>query len=289
LFNIQADWWFQEMGTISPNQHDFLFVVVHELIHGLGFTSSWNDYMNNIPIALTPNPLPPGQTDAAGTFSFTGFYENAFDRYLVEVPSMNALTAITRQLNAFDGGTATTNASTVGLRDMLEMQANTTASITRNFTSQDEFIQRFTASSAFNLSKSVLQSAIHPSSMAFRPDGADTLYDLVLLETGLKPFTMGSSIMHVDYRTFTNSSDFLMRFLQDPGVTLVESVHMSGNYVGGAVGPDLSRILATLGYPVNKNPVRLEDIFGANTANMREQNLWIVGASCAVVSLISFF
>src|SRR6185369_7868264 len=50
LFNSEANYWFEEYdkgGKIGQDQFDFLFVVVHELIHGLGFTTGWGDYINN--------------------------------------------------------------------------------------------------------------------------------------------------------------------------------------------------------------------------------------------------
>lgn len=40
-FNSTANWYFQSTGTPAVGQHDFITVVLHELGHGLGFTSTF--------------------------------------------------------------------------------------------------------------------------------------------------------------------------------------------------------------------------------------------------------
>ncbi len=44
-FNSSTNWYFQTTGTPAVGQHDFITVVLHELGHGLGFTSTFE--MNN--------------------------------------------------------------------------------------------------------------------------------------------------------------------------------------------------------------------------------------------------
>ena len=87
-FNADVNFWFQGDGPIAANQHDFIYVILHELFHGLGFASSWRDYFDQG--ALTPLPQGNGQS--------RNFQEFAFDRFMVEtkggVPLENAARAI---------------------------------------------------------------------------------------------------------------------------------------------------------------------------------------------------
>jgi hypothetical protein len=94
-----------------------------------------------------------------------------------------------------------------------------------------------------------------PETIGFMPKGGKTVDDLIILETGIKEgYVPGSSISHFDYRIYTNTSDFLMRYLHDPGVLLEEDIKIGGNYSGGAIGPLTLRCLETLGYRINQNP-----------------------------------
>src|SRR5690349_3253842 len=79
LFNSEANFWFQGDGPIQHTQSDFLFVILHELVHGLGFTSSWDDYINITPEALTPDV----SITTKGGQQTIGFTEYAFDRFIV--------------------------------------------------------------------------------------------------------------------------------------------------------------------------------------------------------------
>lgn len=254
LFNTEADWWFAGNGQIKPDQHDFLFVVLHELIHGLGFTSAWNDYINDTPLALTPNPLAPGQSsDEDKAYLFTGFYENAFDRFLVEIPSMEPLSNYTKMLNGFAFGNSSTNLTAV-------------KNVIKNYTNQDDFIQHFTASPAYQkVSTKLLSLATEKGRLGFRPDDGDPT-QVIVMETNIGHFVMGSSIMHVDYEGYQDKPDFLMRFLQDPGKTLTDCVDKAGNPPGGALGPQLRRMLSALGYPVNQRPQLLAEMYRVSAA-----------------------
>ncbi|RKP07484.1 hypothetical protein THASP1DRAFT_24377 [Thamnocephalis sphaerospora] len=234
-FNADGNFWFQEDGAIKKGQSDFLFVVVHEMIHGLGFTTSWADYINKIPSAITPNPLSPDADPLdTDTFRFDGFFENAFDRHLVQVPSMVPLSNLTRVLNRFNGGIGTV------------------------YKDQIEFINKLTQSPEYEMAARAFNLSTTRGSLGFLPSDSVSGNDVVLMETNLKSgFVQGSSISHVEYQTYSNTPDFLMRYLQDPGTLLQQDIEGSGNYAGGAIGPKLIRCLQTLGYRINKNPQRI--------------------------------
>ncbi|RKP27482.1 hypothetical protein SYNPS1DRAFT_20998 [Syncephalis pseudoplumigaleata] len=231
-FNANASFWFDGDGPIKPSQSDFLFVAVHELIHGLGFTTSWSEYINQEPTALTPNPLPEtAVNDPSAPFQFSGFFENAFDRYLVELPSLTPIPQITDKLNHFDQG------------------------IGKVYKDQLDFMDALTRAPEYKLAQYMLNISVTPGMLGFMPKGGKTQEDVIVLETSLSQgFVRASSISHVSYNLYTKSPDFLMRYLQDPGTLLKDDIAEGGNYVGGAVGPKLLTILETLGYKINKNP-----------------------------------
>ncbi|KAI9152699.1 hypothetical protein H9P43_009495 [Blastocladiella emersonii ATCC 22665] len=55
-FNVDADLWFEDDGApIKPAQTDAVYVVVHELLHGMGLTTSWNAYAQSLNIANLPS------------------------------------------------------------------------------------------------------------------------------------------------------------------------------------------------------------------------------------------
>jgi hypothetical protein len=164
-------------------------------------------------------------------FLFEGFFENAFDRYLVLNKRLTPFSNITHVLNRFDGG------------------------VGKTYANQFEFIEKFTKSRAYKVAVQMLELVRTPETIGFMPKGGKTVDDLIILETGIKEgYVPGSSISHFDYRIYTNTSDFLMRYLHDPGVLLEEDIKIGGNYSGGAIGPLTLRCLETLGYRINQNP-----------------------------------
>ncbi|KAK9710617.1 hypothetical protein K7432_008321 [Basidiobolus ranarum] len=230
-FNSDVDFWFKDEGAIRRNQSDFLFVIIHELIHGLGISSSWMDYIHDTAQALTPNIL---VSTTPELYIFGGFVENMFDKFLVEYPSLKPLTETVNLLDQFASGPGTI------------------------FNNEEEFNRTFYYSPQYKLSSRICKLATTPQSLAFVPRNA-TMNEPIILETSLSPYIPGSSISHFDFRKFTNSPDFLMRFMEDRGVSLEEDVIRGGNYVGGPIGPQLTSILETLGYTINPNPKPLSE------------------------------
>ena len=118
---------------------------------------------------------------------------------------------------------------------------------------QEDSLRSLVFSPDFSLAFSMDRLATTPGTLGVALlDDQGRVDDVVVLETSLKPFQPGSSISHVDYATYTNSPDFLMRFMQDRGVTLAESVLRSGGQ--GPIGPKLMRILQQLGYAIPQLP-----------------------------------
>ncbi|CAG8724278.1 6835_t:CDS:2, partial [Ambispora leptoticha] len=233
------DFWFEGDPPITSTQSDFLFVILHELIHGLGFTSSWDDYLNDIPEALTPD-LGSSTTSSGKEYQFI---EYAFDQYLVIIPQNKNMTSYASQENLYSIG--------VGSK----------------YSNIDEFAQGFVDSQQYNVAKNLFTYAVTANAMGFLPSGTNNLKDAVILETSLKPYQQGSSISHVSYTKYTNTSDFLMRFLQDRGVSLEDAILAGGNYSGGPIGPNLKLVLETLGYATQDNPNPYRPLPANSTTN----------------------
>lgn len=302
-FNSEGDFWFESDGkSIQPQQSDFLFVILHELIHGLGFTSSWEDYINTVPTALTPEMVIQ-QDPTTGAVQFAGFIEFAFDRYIV-IPSLSnyPATNVTTQLNQFAGGpgaqfaneqalyTAFRQSSQYGLAKQMLYHATNAKDLafvplllTSTSSAETLSVSSAALSSAeesplatpsvgannANSKRSIKRHSHRPnqirdsSSPSTDPPSpfptplsraVESTSGPFILETSLNPLQVGSSISHCDYITYSNTSDFLMRYLQDRGKTLGQSIHMGGDSSLGPIGPLLRQTLESLGYASSNNP-----------------------------------
>ncbi|KAK9717292.1 hypothetical protein K7432_006334 [Basidiobolus ranarum] len=236
-FNSDVDFWFEGDGAIKTTQSDFLFVIIHELIHGLGFSSAWMDYINDIPQSLTPNILISNSSDL---YVFAGFIENVFDKFLVEYPSLRPLTEVTNTLNSFASGPGTI------------------------FHHEEEFSKMFSSSTQSKEASRMLNLATTGRTLAFLPKNTTGSSTPIILETSLNPYVQGSSISHFDFKTYSNTADFLMRYMEDRGVSLKTSIEKTGDYIGGPVGPQLRLVLQSLGYTINPDPKPILEILPKN-------------------------
>ncbi|CAG8434808.1 4191_t:CDS:2 [Scutellospora calospora] len=222
MFNSAGtNFWFDGDGKIKPDQQDFLYVVLHEIIHGLGFTSNWQDYINeNNPTALTPDIsfIPEGDSK----LKFNGFTESAFDKYIINLSTGHRTSEITNQLNEFAGGVGT------------------------EFSSEAQFKSKFKASPQYSISRNMMKTMITPYSLGFLPHDSNSSTQAVVLETSLCPYEQGSSVSHVDLNTYNATSDFLMKYLADRGATMSALTELRG--CANIIGPKLILILETLGY-----------------------------------------
>uniref|UniRef100_U9UM49 Sequence orphan n=2 Tax=Rhizophagus irregularis TaxID=588596 RepID=U9UM49_RHIID len=238
LFNAGGtSFWFEGDPPITRNQQDFLYVVLHEIVHGLGFASGWEDYMNDQPKALTPEILITGK-DPSEQFKFNGFLESAFDRYLIHIPTGKKISALTGDINKFQ--------KEVGII----------------FENDIDFVTKFRNSPQYKIAEKMMSYSITPNVLGFLPRGTTKAIESVVLETRLQPYQTGSSISHVDFKKYNNTSDFLMKFLADHGANLDSLItsHNGNNNAGynAIIGPNLKLVLETLGYstPEYTNPYK---------------------------------
>ncbi|CAO3653892.1 unnamed protein product [Mucor hiemalis] len=220
VFNADAPFWFEEDGVpIGSNQADFSFVILHEFMHGLGFYSGWNEYV--AAQALTPDPSPFLANQVVllvnpntNAIHPNQFIESAMDR-LIKIIKLNnnsvsiPISEYTKKLN--------------------RIQASSLAELVTN--------------PGFDEAKEMGKISTEPESMVIELDSEEN--EPIVLETSLRPFQPGSSISHVSYANYTHTPDFLMRFMQDRGLSLEEAVKRGGG--NGPIGPLLLRVMEEIG------------------------------------------
>ncbi|KAL7319679.1 hypothetical protein PS15m_002787 [Mucor circinelloides] len=247
-FNNEINWYFvNNDDPIQSSQTDFLRNVIHELIHGLGFMTSWNDdfYQALLPLFdsdklehfITPTLL--AQTDNHQLMSdyssnqpFWGFVEFPFDKYIHYKNSTanvyTPFTSTTQQLNRFSGSNTT-------FRNMVDL-ANA-------WYNSDEYAS----------SKQLYTKAVTFLDVLAVIDNEPLLF----LETSVNPFSSGSSLCHVDQSQYLNTTEYLMVYLANAGVDINRLDQM---FPQGPVGPKLLKVMATLGYKIKNNSSNINTV-----------------------------
>ncbi|KXN71617.1 hypothetical protein CONCODRAFT_78245 [Conidiobolus coronatus NRRL 28638] len=232
-FNSDAKFYFQSQGgQIGKDEMDFLLVVSHELVHGLGFATIYNDHFNEKPQALFPSPEAAVYSD--GRAKISNFLESIFDRYVVVKDGKGSLAAITDVFNGY-----------------------VTDNKDKMFKDENEAIQNFIQSSQYQVAKDLLKTAQVEGSMEFVFDTKiKAPFSSLVLETGLKPYTPSSSLSHVSIKTYADTKDFLMTHEMGSGNSLQKLVSSigSGNWNTAPYGPGLLAMLETIGYNLKQNP-----------------------------------
>ncbi|OAD78524.1 hypothetical protein PHYBLDRAFT_62710 [Phycomyces blakesleeanus NRRL 1555(-)] len=211
VFNADAPFWFE-----------------HEFMHGLGFYSNWSKHIPSID-ALVPDPslLLADETlviidPQNNAVIETKFLENVLDKYMVILNPES-------EYNLFPTSDLT--------RQFNKIEVNSTEGLIGS----PEF------GPAFDMSR----LSVLPGTLGIGLVGPQGVYDdFVILETSLVPFQRGSSISHVDYNSYTDTPDFLMRYMQDRGVTMTDMVLKGGG--DSPLGPKLLRIMEQIGYTIIK-------------------------------------
>ncbi|RHZ51261.1 hypothetical protein Glove_481g16 [Diversispora epigaea] len=234
-FNADFSWWFKaDNKKIKPYQYDFSVVVLHELIHGLGFISSWDNSLETdvyqYTTGLTPYYYFYGN-------KFDGFIENIFDRYLKVIENKKKIPSsyYTAQLN----------------KSIPPMTP---------FYTRLEFTNKVKSSPQWKYAKLVLKAATTNNSIVFTPAKRTSWNQDIYLETSLKYFDAGSSISHVSQLKYRKTSDFIMTWQQFPGQTLEYFIQRGGNYKS-PIGPRIISILESIGYATDTHPNPVKPTF----------------------------
>lgn len=211
--------------------------MLHELIHGLGFFSSWSDdlyqkfqpYVDDLPPFLTPLLLnPPGQLKKLesnqetekGNQPFWGFVEYPFDKFL-QYQSIH-LSTITNLLANWEDANVLFNT----IYDMINCWVDNDLNL---------------------YAQSVYQGSTTAKDITFSlPHQNDSLFTM---ETSLTPFSPGSSLSHVDFINYHNGPDYLMTYLSKPGISVRELIRKFNS--PNPLSPKLLHVLAALGYRIH--------------------------------------
>ncbi|KAI9258647.1 hypothetical protein EDC94DRAFT_521467 [Helicostylum pulchrum] len=237
-FNTKVNWYFiNNPNPISSKQTDFLTNVVHEMIHGLGFVTSWSDDLYRVLAPLFDQDLDRFITPsllASTAFEqllvgydrpqpFWGFVEFPLDKFLnFRVESTNVtfpFTTITKQLNYFMNSNAL-------FRSMIDL-ANT-----------------WYGSGAYNHAVDIYSRSVTELDVLAIIQGEP----VIALETSVKPYSTGSSLCHVDQERYVNSAEYLMVYTAERGIGITQ---LNSIYPHGPIGPQLRKLMAGLGYKIN--------------------------------------
>jgi hypothetical protein len=218
----------------------FQYVTYDRIMHGLGFISSWADYLSPItPSTLTPQIALGNPTSQDGV-EFEGFVEYAYDRLMsfTNYPGVFATNLSAEMINDFGNlGSNFTNDTVLGSA-FLSSSARKLGDYMEGNATERGAIQQ--APVIPNPSPATLQSNSTPGPP-------------ITLETSFNPFASGSSLNHVDGDMYVSTQDFLMRFSTPTGKTLLQFIQDYGNSSDptyGPFGPGLRYILAGIGYRI---------------------------------------
>jgi hypothetical protein len=224
MFNSNVTYWFVgDPEPLSEKQIDMLYVVLHELVHGLGMASAWNDYAQIK--ALTPLFAISDPISKKGMF-----IELVTDRLLELLPEGKQLTSFADELNKFEF-----------TADM----------------SDDQIIKAFVDSPQFKIAQDLFKKATTANTMGWlysdlKPNTKlnknQINNDIAISETSLNPHSPGSSVSHLDLKTYVNTSDFLMIFRYPRTKTIAERMkNADSTDEFGPMGPKLRAILKAIG------------------------------------------
>ncbi|OBZ91589.1 Uncharacterized protein PB7E8.01 [Choanephora cucurbitarum] len=235
--NSKINWYFvNDSQDIQSDQVDLFLNVIHEIIHGLGFMTSWSDNLYSrlqplitdglnrfvTPISLAKISNNDIMKNSEANMPFWGFAEYAFDKLLYFVDSNNStkpLSSITTSLNSF---------------------ANSNTS----FNSLLDFANSWYKSGEYKTASDVYTKAVTGFDILAMVNNEPVFY----LETFLNPFSSGSSLCHVDHAKYASSAEYLMVYVADKGFNRKK---FEVTFPGGPVGPSLLRFVSGLGYALN--------------------------------------
>ncbi|GBB93707.1 hypothetical protein RclHR1_02220002 [Rhizophagus clarus] len=243
-FATRTDYWFQ--GDPSPTNSlppkmDFLHLVLREIIHTLGFYSSWETWFTDKTV-IVPRPLCDdgiGDCNIRGRYTqkkWIGFREFIFDKYLMNLKTGEMLTDKASDLNK--------------LFDSKDIRG-------RIKKLEDEFVK----SPQYDIAKEMYGLSTTDNTIGFLSWNDTNFSDSLVLLTNVTPFYDEINLRYVSDVLYNNTSDFLMRFQYPIGVTLQDEIINGGNFgnytngiLTGSIGPKLMRVLETLGYATVYKP-----------------------------------
>jgi hypothetical protein len=229
---------YQEAGInqlsqdIGPDQFDFLQVALHEQIHGLGFVTSFDTHLSELPESVQQKyPIPFGWSkETLLTPPMT------MDENNTKVVSIGPITA-------FDYFLAT--ATPKALYRWHEITEKTLIPF---------FVKNIHKESASEVLRVLMESVIVPEAivMTFSSEVKPTSEAApIILQSG-QPYVRGTSIVHFDRFVYAATDDFLMRPELGNGTTLQNQMSRFGNDLK-PFGQNTAKLIEHLGYQLARN------------------------------------
>lgn len=222
-FNSEAPFYFLESSKSRPlNKVVFIDTLFHEILHGLGFASSLNDYFEKGLVTFLPDIKAPApgndEVNFGSDISDLSFSELIFDKFVYLKNTNRKLSEYLKEFNALKS-------------PYLE----------------DPF---FANPKLKTLSRELTKAATIKNNLIFQVNPkAEPIY----LESSLYPFKAGSSISHLDKDFYENSQDLLMVYRRE-GKDLIDVIKYLGDFKTAPYGPHTLAILEAIGYTLNKSP-----------------------------------
>jgi len=240
-FNADVNWYFEEDedDRIDDDQHDFFYVATHELIHGLGFISSWRTLLDLQFEYLTPRAK---VGVARGEDIIMGWYQmQIFDKYIQLNKTGTYLKDMGKKIMSYEN--------------------------TGEMIKQDPWLDGFHSSESGQVAQEVYDLATSGKNV-FSIKSIDN--DLITyLQTIKSKFVAGTCMGHIDNDEYTNKPDFLLRPYVPKGEDVDDLIEKgSFSYLSKeekkhkelwnktAFGPHLLAILETIGWPTKYHPER---------------------------------
>lgn len=239
-----------DSGDIGAEQYDFLYIILHEQIHGLGVVSFWDTYLSRLPQGFLPASidvnsllLPPLQLDSNQTTIVGVDRTGIYDYFLTSVVGplsfrwSDQIPAITSWIQA-------------GFNASLNGQ-----------------IAAYNLYNAAALADSTVFQIIGKPSQTVGP------IDQYVTLSSDGTFIGGTSVVHVDQKIYTGTEEFLMRPYASNGVTLKQLSDMYGGPLK-PFGRSTAMLLATLGFELTDDAK--SNLVGYHAASTRLDNNWML-------------
>ncbi|ORX68086.1 hypothetical protein BCR32DRAFT_286159 [Anaeromyces robustus] len=231
-FNSDYSFYFSGDNQIEDGQIDFEYVVIHELIHGLGFATAFQKYFSLVAKVIDDQDfLSPGLSLINNTYVSSWRSIQIFDKNIVS-------TKDNKPLNSYNNDI---------------MKFTTTSRLLSPLEYHNEFIR---SQAPYQAAKHILNVASNKTgSLVFKTsEGED-----IVLYTKDNEFLQGTSIAHLA-DSYKYSSDFIMISDVSPlqGKTLSQMYYEFGdNNPYGALGPNVLKILKEIGWEIASEPTNI--------------------------------
>lgn len=201
---------------------DHRYVILHEIIHGLGFSSSWSTYI-------------PGATAGAYIPLVTPWYNfiTQPDNSVI-VDGCNALTIFDKFIYSKVSGRSLTQSYIIMIDQGLATKGQPF----------QQWAKLFDKTAAVTEARKLYKYATTPGSLELRIGE-----ERIMLHTEYQKYRPGSSLTHVDQKQYTQTSTFLMRPEANEGATL-DDMDKASN--GLPIDENLLKIFEAIGYTINR-------------------------------------